>query len=261
MLFTYYDTETSGKEKDCDVLSFSYMLADENLRVERAETLYFWKEGRTKWTQDAYKMHGLSKEFLRQFEADYETNLRKMYIILSKAELVGWNSGRLNDKKEIVGFDFVVCRNFLQRNGFPAPYGSTLHDAMILYSSWKHRRWTKLVLATELEEISSALIEAYVSGYFGAKGTEAHNSAYDTVCTAMLFAKIYAAGYVYGDNTDSGPTGPMQDIADWMLKVGEDGALHAYSEFSGEDYALSDFSVKFPLVYKRIMENPAQYLQ
>lgn len=63
MLFTYYDTETSGIEKDCDVLSFSYMLADENLRVERAETLYFWKEGRTKWTQDAYKVHGLSKEF------------------------------------------------------------------------------------------------------------------------------------------------------------------------------------------------------
>lgn len=46
MLFTYYDTETSGKEKDCDVLSFSYMLADENLRVERAETFVLLERGK-----------------------------------------------------------------------------------------------------------------------------------------------------------------------------------------------------------------------
>ena len=81
MLFTYFDIETSGLESDADVLSFAYMLATENLEVKRAETLYFWKEGVTKWSEEAYEVNGLSKEFLRQYESQYEDNLKKLFIV------------------------------------------------------------------------------------------------------------------------------------------------------------------------------------
>ena len=261
MLFTYYDTETSGLSMNDDVLSFSYMLADENVRVEKAETLYFWKEGVTKWSQEAYEVNGLSKEFLRQYADQYETNLKKMYIVMSRAELVGWNSGRLNAENKIVGFDYNIISSFLRRNGFPRIQGATLHDAMTLYGRWRGRkRWTSLVKAIELEGISPALLEAYTKGYFGNGEAKAHDSGYDVVCTAMVFSRIYAAGLVYGNNTPS-VTPDDVDLTDWVLTVGTDGALHVVSEYSNVNMSLPEFSAAYPVVYKRIMENPKQYMQ
>ena len=95
MLYTVFDVETSGLERGCDVLSFAYALTDESVGVKRAEVLYFWKEGVTQWTEEAYEINHLSKEFLRQYEADYEKNLQKMYIVLSMGHLVGFTLIRM----------------------------------------------------------------------------------------------------------------------------------------------------------------------
>lgn len=112
MLFTYFDVETSGLRVGSDVLSFSYILGTEDMNVKRAETLYFWKEGLTQWSQEAYEVNGLTKEFLREHEADYEKNIKKMYLVLSYGDLVGYNSGHINKDGVIVGFDFLLLRIF-----------------------------------------------------------------------------------------------------------------------------------------------------
>lgn len=192
MLYTFYDTETSGLEQNCDVLSFSYMLADENLNVKKAETLYFWKEGVTQWTQEAYEINKLSKEFLRQYADDYEKNLRKMYLTLSYASLVGYNSGWTDVHGVVHGFDFPKCKSFLYRNHLPEPRPLEFIDVMKL-TEFRYKRRYKLQKIFDVAGLSRGMADVFTNMYFPDKA-EAHTSGYDVTCTALLFNKYHNEG-------------------------------------------------------------------
>ena len=201
MLYTYYDVETSGLKVGCDVLSFSYMLADEDLDVKKAETFYFWKEGVTQWTEEAYNVNGLSKDFLRQYENQYEDNLKRMYLAMSYADLVGYNSGWYDSNGIIHGYDYPVIKNFLERNNLYAPSPVSMTDVMKI-SEQRYKRRLKLTTVFEKNSLSEELAKAYSSIYFKEDGV-AHNSSYDVIMTAMIFSKYYKEGLV-GEQTQPG---------------------------------------------------------
>lgn len=201
MLYTFFDTETSGLDRNCDILSFSYMLADEDLNVKKSDTLYFWKEGVTQWTEEAYAVNGLSKEFLRQYAGDYERNIKKMYLILSYASLVGYNSGWLDVQGVIHGFDFPKCKAFLYRNNMPEPKPLDFVDVMKL-TEFKYRKRYKLQTIFDVAGLSRGMAEAFTGMYFPDKA-EAHASGYDVACTALLFNKYYNDGVFSNDDVQA----------------------------------------------------------
>ena len=196
MLYTVFDVETSGLERGCDVLSFAYALTNESVDVKRAEVLYFWKEGVTQWSEEAYEVNHLSKEFLRQYEADYEKNLQKMYIVLSMAHLVGFNSGYINKKGDIAGFDFQVCSNFLQRNGYPMPIAAGFVDLMRIYQAHHAGFRAKLTKVFKEYKLSEDLAGMICQAYFNDMAKEAHFASYDVAMTILLLCEFNNKGWI-----------------------------------------------------------------
>lgn len=259
MLYTFYDVETSGLEVGCDVLSFSYMLADESLNVKRAETLYFWKEGVTQWTQGAYEVHGLSKEFLRKYADQYETNLRKMYIVLSYGDLVGYNSGHLNAEGVVQGYDFPVCKSFLLRNGMYEPSVLGFYDVMLMCKQVHHRRW-KLQKEFDVHGLSRDLAQAFMNVYFGVDG-KAHESAYDVVCTAMLFQWFHDEGYVQsGQKPVVNYLEDVEERTDGYTILFEESGMVIKDDYDDTRMPASEFSQKYPKLFEVMMENPSAYM-
>lgn len=203
MLYTVFDVETSGLERGCDVLSFAYALTDENVGVKRAEVLYFWKEGVTKWTEEAYEINHLSKEFLRQYEADYEKNLQKMYIVLSMGHLVGFNSGYINKNGDIAGFDYQVCCNFLERNNFPRPIAAGFVDLMRVYQSHHAGFRAKLTKVFKEYKLSEDLAGIICQVYFNDTAKEAHFASYDVAMTILLLSEFADRGWIAEKETDT----------------------------------------------------------
>lgn len=262
MLFTFYDVETSGLESGCDVLSFSYMLADESLNVKRAETLYFWKEGVTKWTEDSYRIHGLSKEFLRQFEKDYDRNLRKMYIAMSYADLVGYNSGYFDAEGIVHGFDYTRCKSFLLRNGMPELTVLGMYDVMRIYKAAYHPQQSKLQSIFDASGLPRALADAFTQAYFGGSG-KAHESAYDVVCTALLFQKLFNEGQVL--ETPSVIMNLDEDIEErglneYQLFFQADNSLAVRNTYEDTVMCLSEFQKRYPELFSKMMLNPNAYM-
>lgn len=252
MLYTYFDVETSGLDTmNDDVLSFSYMLADENLRVMRAETLYFWKEGVTKWSQQAYEVHGLSKEFLRQYADDYDKNLRKMYIAMSYSALVGFNSGWIGNDGLIHGFDYSICKQFLIRNGLYEPKVLEFNDVMKMAG-----RRIKCTALFDKLGLSRELAEAYTNVYFG-EDAKAHNSAYDVVMTAMEFQAMYSAA-----NKGIDMTYEMDSSGDseYKLEFNDEGALLVRDAYTDEVVTIDEFKRANITMFTKMMENPAAYM-
>ena len=285
MLYTIYDTETSGLEEDADILSFSYMLCDENLRVGRAETLYFWKEGETKWTEEAYKIHGLSKEFLRQHADKFEDNLKKMYIVLSYAYTVGYNSGYLKTRYQhfhpetrtftiddnpdggtavqvVMGFDFPRCKRFLLNHDIEAPNPSAMIDVMRELQRYNRGIKRKLQKAYDQYGLSRELADMMNQAYFTEK-SEAHNSAYDVVCTAILFSYMKREGMI---SDKVGMVDLFEDVeqntdSEYVLYFDDNCSLRVKVEGEDVDMPMDEFVKEYPVIGAKIAANPHAYLQ
>ena len=253
MLFTYFDIETSGLESDADVLSFAYMLATENLEVKRAETLYFWKEGVTKWSEEAYEVNGLSKEFLRQYETQYEDNLKKMYIVLSYADLVGYNSGYVGKDGMVHGFDFPRCQSFLIRNGLYEPKVSGFYDVMRMLG-----KRVKLDVAFEKYGLSPSLADTFNRVYFKTDSVS-HVASYDVVRTAMLFQQLYNE---QESSTSATFYEEMEQRSEdeYKLFFNSLGELMVRNLYDNTEYSINDFKEKDTSMFEKMMANPASYM-
>lgn len=261
MLFTYFDVETSGLHVGCDVLSFSYILGTEDMNVKRAETLYFWKEGVTQWGQEAYEVNGLSKEFLRQHEADYDKNLKKMYLVLSYGDLVGYNSGHINKEGIITGFDFPVIKDFLERNHLYTPqvlgFYDVMHIGQVVYKQ-------RLKLQTMFDKIgcSREIADAMMAVYFN-RQAKAHDAAYDTVCTSMIFQKLCEEGYIRPG--EKGVANLLEDVGErgleeYRIEFDADKGMLFVDTYEGTVYTASEFLEKFPKLFDEMMANPSTYM-
>lgn len=261
MLFTYFDVETSGLRVGCDVLSFSYILGTEDMNVKRAETLYFWKEGLTQWSQEAYEVNGLTKEFLREHEADYEKNLKKMYLVLSYGDLVGFNSGHINKDGVIVGFDFPIIKDFLERNGMYTPKVLGFYDVMQIGQVVYKQR---LKLQTMFDKIGCAreIADAMMSIYFK-RQAGAHDAAYDTVCTSMIFQKLCEEGYIRpGEKATANLMVDVEErgLEEYRIEFNAEKGMLFVDTYEGTVYTASEFLEKFPKLFDEMMANPSAYM-
>ena len=104
---TVYDIETTGfSGAQNDLLSFAYLTLDGTFsKVLHKGVLYFYREGMEdpEANREAFAVHGLTKDFLKQFAGQYDTNMARMYKILSSSITIGHNNTKF-DKPFIVNY-------------------------------------------------------------------------------------------------------------------------------------------------------------
>lgn len=180
-LFTVIDCETTDKLPTKAIpLCVSYITFKTSVMdIVDSGTLFFYKEG-IPWSTEAESIHGLSKQFLQQFESEYYENLRKLFKVTYMGNLVGQN---------IKAYDYVVLDRFLSINDYPPISPYSLYDTM--YALGKR---TKLSTIAETLNISMELIKSFSKTVFKDSKLDSkldyHNSEFDTVATMFIYFKL-----------------------------------------------------------------------
>ena len=95
----------------CEILSFGYIRTEMSTnRIFDAGILYFYKPY-FNIESEAQKVHHLTRDFLKQYEQDFDKNLAKMEMLITNSALIGKNSD---------SFDIPFITAFLRKHsGFP----------------------------------------------------------------------------------------------------------------------------------------------
>ena len=107
MIVTVVDIETTGFDTYADdILEVAYMQTDtRTMDVIRHGVLYFYKpEFRVE--SRAQQVHGLTREFLKRYESEFDDNLVSLYTLLERGCIIGKNSNK---------FDVPFLVSWLQR--------------------------------------------------------------------------------------------------------------------------------------------------
>jgi DNA polymerase III epsilon subunit-like protein len=141
-----------------------------------ADTLLFYRQG-IEWSAEAEAVHGLSREFLSQFETQYSENVRRLFKVVWRGNLIGQN---------LVNFDLKVIRRFLNNLDYPPIEVQNTYDTMNVLG-----RKAKLGVIFETLGLSDMMAKIICKGLFSKTplgGTEGyHSSEYDVVATYMIF--------------------------------------------------------------------------
>jgi DNA polymerase III alpha subunit (gram-positive type) len=181
MLYTVYDIETTGLSPHTnDIIQFAYITVKPSMEIHSSGNLYFYKDGMD-WSRQAEAVHHIPQSFLRQYSDQFDENVRKMYVITQRGNLVGHN---------IDQFDLPFCIKFAERNGMPSITPLRTHDTMRLYPPRK-----KLGVLAEKLEISPIVIDSVTEGLFGDAG-QAHDARRDAVTTMLIFAHAKREGLI-----------------------------------------------------------------
>lgn len=192
MYYTVFDIETTGLDASiCDIIQFAYANLDENFNCIKAECLYFYRDD-MHWSEEAFKIHGISKDFLRKYKDDYETNLKKMYITLARSNAVTFNGDN---------FDIPFCNTWLKKQGMLDINPNRTYDVMRIYQPVFKKR-IKLVALPEKIGLQKELIEAVAKSWFGYSGG-AHDASYDVTATALGFSYAIRNGYAHDDSKET----------------------------------------------------------
>lgn len=177
-MFVVFDLETTGLfEFSNDIIQFSYIMFDDNNSFVKSESLYFYYEGMS-WSEEAYKIHGISLETLKAHKDEFKANLIKMYSILKGNNVCGYNSDR---------FDCPFAVTWLSRMGLSGLFFNVRCDVMKAFRPVYHKSQIKLTKLCDLLEIKPEFITAFEQMWFpNDETTQAHNASYDTVATAIL---------------------------------------------------------------------------
>lgn len=186
MLYTIFDLETTGFNGTCDsIVQFAFITVNQNMMPVRGRNYYFYKEGMS-WSTSAEEVHGLSQAFLRQYEDDYEENLRKLYTVLQRGNLVGHNSN---------SFDIPFASQFLVREGLPPIQPGICYDTMQLWRSTFGKRMKLRDLPTALDIPESQILTlAKVMFKDTAGDLRAHNACYDVAATTCCLQRAIRKG-------------------------------------------------------------------
>jgi DNA polymerase III alpha subunit (gram-positive type) len=185
MLYTIADIETTGLSTTShDIIQFAYINVNQNMSIHSSGVLYFYKDNMS-WTEDAEAVHGISRNQLVQYKDDFDTNLRKMYVILQKSNLVGHNVSQ---------FDYPFCKSYLDRNGMPTITPLSLNDTMKLYMN-KFKKRMKLTVLLEQLNINPDIVTSFTNNLFGTIRSS-HDARWDVVATMFLFARAKREGLV-----------------------------------------------------------------
>lgn len=185
MIYTVFDVETTGLRTGTDcVLQFAYLLFDSlDNTIVSADSFYLWDESYT-WSDDAYKVHKISKDFLRSLpKSEMKVKYGKMFKALSAANLMTYNGN---------SFDIPFCDNFLKRYAVQPYLPASQTDVMLLARQAFGKRF-KLVNLVDHLEIPEEAIKAMQEAHFGVS-TGAHDATYDVISTLLCYIRLRGAG-------------------------------------------------------------------
>ena len=209
MSWVAFDIETTGlSTTSCDIVQFAYIMFDSSNQFVKAENLYFYYEGMS-WSQEAAdKSHHLTLEFLKQYEDKFEENLLKMYSVLNRANVCGYNSNH---------FDCPFVKNWLSRHGLSDFEFGVQQDCMIALRPISKKARYKLVNMVKLFDLTESTIEYCTNIWFSSAGYKsAHDAMYDTTSTALLALQALAKGYITFDYTKLTPVQTSEDDFDMV---------------------------------------------
>jgi len=189
-LYLIADIETTGLNRSYDdILEFSYLIMDsKTMQVVDAAALFFYHPEQRNSHPEAFKVHGLTKQYLKQYEDQFYDNLAKMYKVFTMSNFVGYNSRT---------FDIPFIAAFLRRFGYGDPkVNNDEMDVMSIYTPIYGR--TKLVKLVEILKFDESTIKLLQNHYY--KGypfkQSAHNASYDVIETMMAFTEACERGYI-----------------------------------------------------------------
>lgn len=191
MYYTVFDIETTGfSPAYCDIIQFAYVNLDENFKPLKAESLYFYKDD-MHWSEEAEAVHHISKDFLKQFKDDFEVNVKKLYIILSRGNVVHFNGD---------GFDIPFCTSWLTREGMPRLTINRSYDVMKIYRPVLKKKPAlsdmPMYIGLPLETID--LVSRKWFNYTG----KSHDASFDVTETALAFTNAVRNKYVHDASKD-----------------------------------------------------------
>lgn len=182
MFTTFIDIESTGFDKHRDtVLSVGYLVMSDDLkRIIDADVMYFYQEGQTESCPQALAVHGLTKEFLKQYEGQYTRNLQKLFKIFTKASVVGHNSDF---------FDIPFIRAFLLKNGYGEVQIFQGFDTMKIYQPLFGR--SSLGNIIKYLKIPEDGVKVLQNHYFKGKDIRfaKHDATYDVTATLIAFSE------------------------------------------------------------------------
>lgn len=207
MLYTVLDAETTGKYPGAAMpVSVSYVTFNDKLERVGSGLMYFCDDSIPESDYGALQVHGLSKSVLAPYAKDFETNVRKLFRLLWRGNIVGYNSKR---------FDVPVLSHFLTKQGFleadsdGKPKEIPVLKQYDLYQILRpilpgkimpngRKGGKTLTDAAEYFNIYPEKMSFLYKAYFGHDVSDAgyHNADYDTFVTAMLFITMVRQGYI-----------------------------------------------------------------
>lgn len=190
-MYVVFDLETTGFDRyNCDVIEFSYLAFDDFTNaLVKAETLYFYYPGMS-WSEDAYAVHKISREFLKQHADKFDENLIKMFTVLNLGKVCGHNARE---------FDCKFAEQWLMRMGMPQLEFTQIEDTMTMFQSITKTSRISLAKLRARMGVEDDVVDTMRDlWYHGGQKTEkmsAHNAEWDVTATALILMKGINNGF------------------------------------------------------------------
>lgn len=192
MIFHIVDIETTGlnRMRD-DILEVGYIRCDQNYKIIGHGTLYFYKPEYQIENPGAQAIHKLTREFLKQYEDDFDKNMASLYALVRDSLFIGKNSD---------SFDVLFLKEFIGKN-IPELYSTakpanTL-DIQAVFAP-RFREWYKKTYGSVIKR--SGKLEEYMTviGYSNGKVKEEFSKLFPMeVERSHAHAALYDAFMTY----------------------------------------------------------------
>ena len=178
MILTFYDLETSGLDKgSCDIHQLAYVQYNTNTRrIVRSNAFYLWEDN-YQWSEGAFKVNGLSKEFLQSLPKEQmPAKYQEIFTVFNRSDVIGYNN---------INYDDVVLQNFMARHAQPISIDSQQDVRNMARSYFKGNAGHLSDLPARLN-IPETLIHTWQKVFFGNQ-TQAHDATYDVAATFVCY--------------------------------------------------------------------------
>lgn len=195
MVVHIIDIETTGfnNVKD-DILEVGYIRCDGKCKILGHGTLYFYRDSFAVESQ-AQQVHGLTRDFLKQYEGEFTMNLAALYTLMSGAIVVGKNN---------ISFDDPFIQKFLEKYLVGVPVAVPQGEVDVQKTHIEHfRKWyeekngckppsqKRGSLSEYIESIGytqEQVQELYQEMLGETDRAQAHGALYDAFMTYLVFA-------------------------------------------------------------------------